>query len=412
MVGSCCNTWRWKARAFAFFAWMVLGGIGLAADQSSSSGLDDFFRGTTFNPLLDIYYGYNFNDPIGRANLLRAYDVSSNSFSLNQADLVIDHAVDPDHGRRLGLRLDLQLGQATQTLQGNPINEPRPDIYRNIFQAYGTYVIPLGRGLTFVAGKWSSSIGIEGNYTKDQMNYSRSFWYALLPFYHMGASLSYPATDWLTLNYWITNGTQQTEDWNGFKDQLLGVVVRPTKSLSWTLNGYLGQENPDVIYNPSGAPANLPRQQGTPFEPISPAPDGKLAILDSYLTWNATDKLTFAVEGDYVSNQVWSNASYYIAYGGAAYARYQLTDALAASARVDYVSDQNGYFGGVSQSLYETTLTAEYQVMNGWQIWLEWRRDASSQPYFLTQTLGALKNDQSTVTVGMVWWLGGKTGSW
>src|ERR1035438_3357518 len=100
--------------------------------------------GTTVNLLLDGYYGYNFNNPIGRVNLLRAYDVSSNAFSLNQADLVLENAADPAHGKRFGLRLDLQYGQATATLQGNASNEPHPDVYRAIFQAYGTYVLPVG----------------------------------------------------------------------------------------------------------------------------------------------------------------------------------------------------------------------------------------------------------------------------
>ena len=45
--------------------------------------------GVTINALLDGYYEYNFNSPVGRVNYLRAYDVSSNSFSLNQADLVV-----------------------------------------------------------------------------------------------------------------------------------------------------------------------------------------------------------------------------------------------------------------------------------------------------------------------------------
>jgi hypothetical protein len=64
-------------------------------------------------------------------------------------------------------------------------------VYRNIFQAYGTYVLPLGGGLTVDFGKWASSLGAEGNYTKDQMNYSRSYWFDFLPFYHMGARLNY-----------------------------------------------------------------------------------------------------------------------------------------------------------------------------------------------------------------------------
>jgi hypothetical protein len=142
----------------------------------------DFLHDTTINVGLDGYYSYNFNAPVGRVNLLRAYDVLSNNFSLNQADIIFEHAPNLDEDRRWGARVDLQFGQATDTLQGNPANEPRPDIYRNIFQAYGTYVVPLGKGLTVDFGKWSSSIGIEGNYTKDQMNYSRSFYFNFLPF--------------------------------------------------------------------------------------------------------------------------------------------------------------------------------------------------------------------------------------
>jgi hypothetical protein len=124
--------------------------------------------GATLNYAVDGYYDYDFNHPIGRVQYLRAYDVLSNSFSLNQADVVF--ALDPDvaEGRRYGVRLDLQFGQATETLQGNPANETRPEIYRNIFQAYGTYVVPLGKGLTVDVGKWASSLGIEGNYTKDR----------------------------------------------------------------------------------------------------------------------------------------------------------------------------------------------------------------------------------------------------
>ena len=120
--------------------------------------------------------------------LLRAYDVTGNTFALNQAALVLENAPKPEDGKRWGARLDLQWGQATQTLQGNPANEPRPDIYRALFQAYGTYVAPVGRGLTIDFGKWASSLGMENNYTKDQMNYSRSYWFDYLPFYHMGVA--------------------------------------------------------------------------------------------------------------------------------------------------------------------------------------------------------------------------------
>ena len=67
-------------------------------------------------------------------------------------------------------------------------------------------------------GKWASSIGLEGNYTKDQMNYSRSYWFDFLPFYHMGLRANYQVNDQLSVNYWMVDGTNQTEPVNGYKD--------------------------------------------------------------------------------------------------------------------------------------------------------------------------------------------------
>src|SRR5579864_260573 len=229
-------------------------------DEASILG---FLRDTTINVGLDGYYEYNFNNPVGRVNLLRAYDVLSHEFSLNQASVILDHPPNVAEGRRWGGRLDLQFGQATDTLQGNPANEPRPDIYRSIFQAYGTYVAPVGKGLNVDFGKWSSALGIEGNYTKDQMNYSRAFWFNFLPFYHMGIRASYPLSDRFSLNYWIVNGTNQVEATNGFKDELFGFTAKPQKSVAWTVNYYLGQEHPDRA--PASNCGPIPVQPGLCF---------------------------------------------------------------------------------------------------------------------------------------------------
>jgi hypothetical protein len=117
-------------------------------------------------------------------------------------------------------------------------------------------------------GKWASSLGIEGNYTQYQINYSRSYWFNFLPFYHMGARLNYPVNKKLALNYWIVNGTNQTEPTNGFKDELFGVVVTPNKNVSWTVNYYLGQEHPDAIAVSTCGP--VPVQPGLCFQQISP----------------------------------------------------------------------------------------------------------------------------------------------
>jgi hypothetical protein len=259
-------------------------------------------------------------------------------------------------------------------------------------------------------------LGIEGNYTKDQMNYSRSFYFDFLPFYHMGVRVTYPVNDRFSLNYWIVNGTNQVEATNGFKDELFGFTAKPKKSVTWVVNYYLGQEHPDRVVT---APTNpIPVQPGLSFTAITPAPDGMLHIFDSYVTWQANPKLSFALEGDYVIQRLWRNqapgrsAAPSHVDGTAGYARYEFSKHFAAAARAEYLSDRGGMFSGVNQALKETTATFDYKLSEGFLMRYEWRRDFSNQPSFLTSTQGVLSKEQNTATLGLIWWWGGKEGAW
>ena len=379
----------------------------------------NYLKGTTINGLVDGYYDYNFNDPVGRVNLLRAYDVLSNIFGLNQADLIVERAPDLDAGRRYGARIDLQFGEATATLQGNPVNEPRPDIFRNIFQAYGTYVVPVGSGLNVDFGKWASSLGVEGNYTQYQINYSRSYWFNFLPFYHMGVRANYKVNKLLAVNYWIVNGNNQTEPTNGYKDELFGLVVTPNKNVNWTINYYLGQDHPNVVSATSCGP--VPVQPGLCFQQISPAPNGKTHIFDSYVTWQTTPKLSFTLEGDYVIQRLWVNtapgesSAPSDVWGGAAYAKYQLTPRTYIAGRTEYLNDHGGLFTGITsyiEALKEVTATYDFTLADGFDMRWEYRRDISNQPIFLTSNQGIYSTHQDTATLGVVWWFGRKQGPW
>jgi hypothetical protein len=213
------------------------------------------------------------------------------------------------------------------------------------------------------------------------------------------------------VNYWITNGTQQTEPFNSFKDELWGLALQPVQSLSWTVNCYLGQEHPDFQFVENG-PSSLPTLQGMPFEPIPNPPTGKLHIFDSYATWNVIQRLTLAWEGDYVIERLYTTSPPSHTDGGAGYARYQLTPKVAIAARSEYLSDRGGLFSGKTQALKEGTFTFEYEFSGNFIMREEWRRDWSNQAYFLTSSLGPLKDNQTTATVGLVWWFGGKNGAW
>ena len=369
-----------------------------AEDQSTFK----FFRGTTLNFGLDGYYEYNFNQPIGRVNQLRAYDVSSNSFSINQASLVVERLPVAFTGERFGGRIDLQFGQATETLQGSSANELRPQVWRNLFQAYGSYLAPLGSGLQFDFGKWASALGVEGNYTKDQINYSRSYLFDYLPFYHMGLRANYNLTPRINVAYWLVNGAQQTEDFNGFKSQAFIFTLKPASTFTWNVNYYFGEEQPDVI----------PSSTGLPIQNIIPAPNGREHIFDTYATWNVTPRLTLVGEADFVLNRVLSSSQPKRVAAGALYVKYALPHNYNIAARTEYLDDRGGLFSGTTQALNELTLTFDHQIEPGFLARAEYRRDGSNQPFFLTDTPANLSHAQSTATLGLVFWWGQKQGSW
>ena len=376
----------------------------------------DFLSDTSFNVTFDGYYGYNFNRPVGGVNLLRAYDVTSNSFSLNQAALVIENAPNLEKGKRYGFRLDLQYGQATETVQGNAANEPRPQVYRNLWQAYGTYVFDAGNGLTVDFGKWAGSLGYETNYTKDNFNYSRSYYFNFLPFYHFGFRTKYPLNDKVSLMYHLVNGVQQSEDFNGFKSHHVALVLTPTKRVSGQVNYYFGQEQKDrkpVLYPTF---ATLPTQPGLSTDVVRPVPSGRFHVLDTYYTFAVKDKWTFAVEGDYVVGRVFRESAPATVWGGAGYANYQWTPKFALRGRLEYLAEKvsaaGGLFSGVTQALKDGTFTAEYKLADGFLVRGEYRRDWSNQPFFLTEQPGVLKTEQNTATLGLVWWFGRKQGTW
>ncbi len=358
---------------------------------------------TKFAVLLDGYYEYNFNHPIGRVSLLRPFDPTSNSFTLNQAVVELERPADLSAGRSFGGVLDLVLGQMSMAA-ANQSNEPRPDAYRYLWQAYGTYIAPVGKGLTVDFGRFGSPLGFEGPIDKDDFNYTRSLIFAALPFYHMGFRSTYPVSKSVALTWGLVNGINQMEDFNGFKSNLFTATVSPSSRITWTSLYYVGQEQRDLV-PATGDGASLAAQPGFSITPISPAPNGRTHIADTYLSWSMTPNLTIAGESTYFLNRLYSNSAPSDAAAAALYAKYQLTPTFFLAGRAEYFSDR-GYLTGLTQSLNEVTLTAGYQPVSGFQLRWEVRRDGSNRRFFLTSVPGVLSENQTTATMAMLWWFG------
>jgi hypothetical protein len=349
------------------------------------------FEHVVFGVGFEGFYQYNWNKPYDRINLLRAYDTRSNVFGIQQANLIVESAPKVEAGRRFGARVDLQFGQATETVQGGAANEPRPDVYRHIWQAYGTYVFPVGKGLQTDFGKFASNLGYETNYAKDNNQFSRAYLFNFLPFYHSGLRASLPVNDEVTVMYMLTNGIQQTEDFNNFKSHHFTAIVKPTGSVAWTTSYYFGQEQPDGA-EPDG-------------------PDGYFRVVDSYLAYTASSKLTLGLDANYVTNEVNQADPEFSLQGIGAYARYQLTSPAAIAIRYERLDDE-GLFGGIEQVLQEVTLTLEHKFADGFLVRGEFRRDWSNERFFTGSRPGDLRDHQNTALVGLVWWFGNKQGAW
>ena len=361
--------------------------------SDAQSPAADPWRKITFGATVETFYEYNWNRPPDRALLLRAYDTRANTFALQQVAVVIDAAPDVEAGRRFGARVDLQFGMATETVQGNPANEPRPDAYRYLWQVYGTYVFPIGpNGLQVDAGKYASMLGYETNYAKDNQAFSRAYLFSFLPFYHSGVRLTLPMNDRVSLLYMLSNGIQQTEDFNDFKSSHVAAVLKPTDRVTWVLNYYFGREQPD-----GGEPGD---------------PNGFFRVFDTNVAFAATPTIALALDLNYVTNELTTNAQSTSLQGLAAYARYQVTDVAALGVRYERLDDE-GLFGGIDQVLQETTLTAEYKLSQGFLVRAEFRGDWSDELFFPGRLGGSdLRHGQNTALLGGVWWFGNKQGPW
>jgi len=270
--------------------------------------------------------------------------------------------------------------------------------------------------LTVDFGKFASALGYETNYTKDNFNYSRAYFFNFLPFYHFGFRSTYAFNDKLTFTHWLVNGVQQSEDFNGFKSQALLLTWKPAPRVTSQFNYYNGQEQRDRNPAPNPTFATVASQPGLSTDVIRPVPSGRFHVLDTYHTFNVTDKLTLGVEGDYALGRVFRDSPPATVWGGVGYARYQWTRKFAVAGRFEYLSERvspaGALFSGVSQALKEHTLTAEYKFAEGFLGRAEYRRDFSNQPFFLSEQPGILKKEQNTATLGLVWWFGRKTGTW
>ena len=315
-------------------------------------------------------------------------------FGIQQAAIVVESAPDVDAGRRFGARVDLQFGQATETVQGGAANEPRPDVYRHIWQAYGTYVFPVGRGLQTDFGKFASMLGYETNYAKDNNNFSRAYLFNFLPFYHSGLRVSLPVSDKVTVMYMLTNGIQQTEDFNDFKSNHFAAIVKPR-----------AQARPGRSTTTSA--------RSSPTAASRDGPDGFFRVFDTYVAYTRDRRAQLGLDVNYVTNEVnKADDPRCRCRASASTARYQLTHACRAG-RALRAARRRGpvrrHRSGAAGDDRDPRIQVRRRLPACAASSAATGRTRRSSPVAGPATCATTRTPPS---IGLVWWFGNKTGAW
>lgn len=344
----------------------------LKEEQKKNSGFLGFFRDVEVSGLVDGYYSYNFNRPDGKANTGRAFDAYDNSFSLNLAKLTLEKK--NDLANPLGFKLDLGYGPTVDIVNGpGPFGGQQ---VKNVLQAYLSYVVPVGNGLTVDFGKFVTPVGAEVIETKDNYNYTRSFMFAYGPYYHTGFRGKYTVNSKVSFTGFLLNGWDTALDNNNGKTYGMSVSLTPTSKFAIT-ETYLGG----------------PEQTGDsrPWRNFS----------DTVISYVATDKLTFLANIDYGTDKfVTGQKGHWFA--SAFYFKYAFNNRFAFSPRYEVFDDHDGFRTGLRQTLQEFTLTQEVKLVNNFITRFEFRRDWSNQDFF-NKSVGNLVRSQNTLLIGLMY---------
>ncbi|HEY1800367.1 MAG TPA: porin [Terriglobales bacterium] len=344
---------------------------------------------TTLSGFVDVYYGYNANQPASRTTALRNFDINSGQFGLNMIELVADKSPDPT-ASHVGYHVALGFGQAMNIINsgeaGQYLTESNFDQY--LKEGYLEYL--LGKKLQINFGKFVTPAGAEVIETKDNWNYSRGDLFALaIPYFHFGVSAKYTFNPKFALTGYLVNGWNNSIDNNSGKTTGLSAAWTPNAKFSLIQNYLVGPEQTD---------------DNSDFR----------HLLDTVVSYNATSKLSLLANFDYghddtagailatptvVSGVWWS--------GIAGYVKYAPNANWYWAVRGEYYNDHNGATTGTlgtPDRLSEFTFTLQRMLASKISARAEYRYDHSDQdvfPYRANQ-FGPIDH-QNTITIGMVY---------
>ena len=349
-------------------------------------------------------YTQNFNNPSNRINQLRIFDVNSNEFRPNLAQMVLEREAEGDGQGwdRFGFHVKFNVGRDSDFMGGFNLSQ-----WADFQEVYVQYMAPVGNRLNVQVGQINSLVGYEVLESPHNGNYSRSWLFGLgQPFTTRGLRVSYDfdkRISWAVgvISY-INSARGDTEN-----DPLVesALTVNVSEQVKVTLYGLAGNRS-----GPTGTPG------------------GSQSLIGGYARWKMTEQTSAVVEA-YYSNQ--ANSSRISSAGNArwngvaGYLIYDMTKQWGVRLRGELYEDAGGYttcqgttsyspradvcFGAtsdvqaapVAQTLWEFTGTVQYSPVSSLMTRLEYRYDKSNQNVF--QLGGRATGYQPTLSLDVIY---------
>jgi hypothetical protein len=180
----------------------------------------------------DIGYLYDFNDPSNHLFRSRGTTFHVNEWDINMAGAYLKkQATQPSDW---GMELTVQAGKDSE---GFGFSATAPNLagakwLRHLGPTDISYIAPVGKGLTLQGGIFSSLIGYDSLYAKDNFNYTRPWGADFTPYLMMGINASYPLTSKLTGTVFLVNGYAHLADANSVPSTGGQLAYKPTDHLT------------------------------------------------------------------------------------------------------------------------------------------------------------------------------------
>jgi putative OmpL-like beta-barrel porin-2 len=202
----------------------------------------------TFGGFVDLAYLNALQDPVNRLFRSRGTAWHVDDLYLNMTGAYAK--TKPSADSRWGTELLVHTGKDDEIFgfSATAPNLEGSNWLRHLGLANVSYLAPVGNGLTLQGGVFSSLIGYDSLYAKDNFNYTRPWGADFTPYLMLGVNASYPLSDKLTGTFSVVNGYWHLANANSVPSSVVQLAYKPAPEVTVKETVLAGPHQPDTSF--------------------------------------------------------------------------------------------------------------------------------------------------------------------